>query len=157
MPGVDTIILDPEGTPELDFVQVRHIEGLDPVKAFINTMAYGLTDGEAFLGSDIPSRNIVMTLGPNPNWTTWTYETLRQLIYSYFMTKITVNLVFDSDEVGIVQITGNVDSVIANPFSKDPEYIVSIICLDPYFYRVTPVVLTGVADGELVDLTNEGN
>jgi hypothetical protein len=36
-----------------------------------------------------------------------------------------------------------VESVAANPFSKDPEILVSIICPDPYFTAVDPIVITG--------------
>ena len=146
--GVGTITLDPSGSPETDFVQVKHVDGLDPMKANINLLSYGAIDGDAFLGSHVPSRNIVLTLGPNPDVATWSYESLRQLLYAYFMPKNSVQLVFDSDEVGVVQITGIVEDNLANQFSKEPEYIVSIICLDPFFTAVTPETLDGTAVGE---------
>src|SRR5678816_2690021 len=146
MPGVEILTLDPLGVPEDDPVQVRHIEGLDPTKANISTLSYAAIDGDAFLGSNVPSRNIVLTLGPNPDWSTWTFESLRQLIYSYFIPKYsTVQLVFDSDEVGIVQISGIVEDVLANQFTKDPEYIVSLVCLDPMFTAVTPDTVSGLS------------
>lgn len=161
MPGVEILTLDPLGVPEDDPVQVKHIEGLDPTKANINTLSYGAIDGDAFLGSNVPSRNIVLTLGPNPDWSTWTFESLRQLIYSYFIPKFsTVQLVFDSDEVGIVQISGIVEDVLANQFTKDPEYIVSLVCLDPFFTAVTPNTLSGTAireGGDLEEIAYTGN
>jgi hypothetical protein len=42
-----------------------------------------------------------------------------------------------------VEISGYVESVANNIFSKDPEFLVSIICPDPYFISVDPVVITG--------------
>ena len=42
-----------------------------------------------------------------------------------------------------VEITGVVESVAVNQFSKDPELLISIICPDPYFTSVDPNVITG--------------
>lgn len=159
--GVDTLTLDPLGVPEDDFVQVKHIEGLDPMKANINLLSYGAIDGDAFLGSNVPSRTITLTLGPNPDYSTWQFESLRQLIYSYFIPKYSsVQLVFDSDEVGVVQITGIVEDCVANQFSRDPEYIISIICMDPFFSAIDPDTLEGTAireGGTLESITYTGN
>ncbi len=141
--SVSTLSYTEDGPIEADFVQITNIDGLDPVKANISTVDLGAGDGSAWVGSDVPSRNIVLTLRPNPDWTTWTAETLRQFIYSYFVPKCEVNLIFDSDEVGTVQISGFVESCDANPFTKDPEYIVSIICPDPYFEATEVTTVTG--------------
>ena len=51
---------------------------------------------------------------------------------------------FYSDDMGPVEISGIVESVEINSFSKDPEFIVSIICPDPYFTALTPTVVTGI-------------
>jgi hypothetical protein len=42
-----------------------------------------------------------------------------------------------------VQISGVVESCEVNPFSKSPEIQVSIICPDPDFVSVDPIVVTG--------------
>jgi Phage tail protein RIFT-related domain len=128
---------------ETDLIQVRNITGLDPVKASVNTSPYGSVDGASFVGSSVLSRNIVLTLHPNPDWDLWTYENLRRLLYSYFMPKRASRLVFYSDDMGPVEITGVVESVAVNMFSKDPELLVSIICPYPYFTSVDPIVVTG--------------
>jgi phage-related protein len=138
-----TLLLDQDGRPETDLVQIRNIEGLEPVKASVNTSLFGSVDGAAYTGSSVPSRNIVLTIHPNPDWHTWKYEDLRKLIYSYFMTKKPVRLVFYNDEDSPVEIFGIVESVDNSIFSKDQEFNVSVICPDPYFTSLDPKVVTG--------------
>jgi hypothetical protein len=134
--------LDDGGRAETDLIQVRNIDGLDPVKASVNTSPFGSVDGASYTGSSVLTRNIVLTLHPNPDWDTWTHEILRKLIYAYFMPKLATRLIFYSDDMGPVEIAGVVESVSINIFSKDPEFIVSIICPDPYFTALDPTVIT---------------
>jgi hypothetical protein len=141
--SVPTLLLDDTGRAETDLLQIRNIAGLEPVKASVNMSPYGSIDGEAYVGSNVLSRNIVLTLHPNPDWSNWTYESLRRLLYSYFMPKRPTRLVFYSDDMVPVEISGIVESADINPFSNDPEFIVSIICPDPYFIALEPTVLTG--------------
>lgn len=138
-----SLLLDADGRPETDLIQIRNIDGLDPVKASVSTSPRGYVDGVTYTGSDIPARNIVLTIHPNPDWRLWTFESLRRLIYQYFMPKRPVRLVFYSDDIGPVEISGIVEGVTVNQFSKDPEMQVSIICPDPYFTAVDPTVITG--------------
>lgn len=138
-----TMLLDPDGRAETDLIQIRNIDGLDPVKASVSTSPRGSIDGSTYTGSNVPARNIVLTIHPNPDWLTWTFPKLRNLLYQYFMPKRPIRLVFESDDLPDVEISGIVESVSANPFSKDPEFQVSIICPDPYFTAVTPTVVTG--------------
>ena len=139
--------------PETDLLQVRDIEGLGPVKAAVNTTPYGSMDGEAFTGSLVNSRNIVLTIGLNPNWDEWSMEALRRLVYSYFMPKLQTKLVFESnDEFPPVEISGYVESVEPDIFAKDVQVQVSIICPDPYFVAVDPVVINDVSNAQhLID------
>lgn len=143
LPSPPTLLLDENGREETDLIQVRDIQGLDPVKAAVSTTNYGSVDGAAFTGASVSTRNIVLTLHPNPDWKTWTYESLRRLVYSYFMPKLPVRLVFYSDDISPVVISGIVESCVANPFVKDVEMVVSIICPDPYFTDLNPTVITG--------------
>lgn len=155
-----TLLLDNTGRPETDLIQIRNIEGLDPVKASVNTSPRGAVDGANYLGSNVESRNIVLTIHPNPDWTNYTPASLRRLLYSYFMPKRAVKLEFYSDDIVPVEISGIVESIEGNPFSQDPEYIVSIICPDPYFTAITPVVVVGQSvrsGGEVEDITYNGS
>jgi phage-related protein len=154
--SVPTLLLDDTGRAETDLLQIRNIDGIDPVKAAVNTSMLGSVDGAALVGSSVASRNIVLTVHPNPDWDIWSFEALRRLIYSYFMPKKPVRLVFESDDLIPVEISGVVESVTINPFSKDQEFLVSVICPDPYFTAVEPVVLTGPTvtvpdEGTLID------
>jgi len=56
---------------------------------------------------------------------------------------MSTKLVFYSDDLDPVEITGIVEDVSVNQFSKDPEINVSIICPDPYFTSLDPKVVTG--------------
>jgi hypothetical protein len=153
---VPLLPLDPEGKAETDLIQIRNIEGLDPVKASVSTSLYGSVDGAAYAGSSVASRNIVLTLHPNPDWDEWTYEGLRKLLYAYFMPKKPVRLIFDSDNMSPVEISGIVEDNASSMFSKDPEFQVSIICPQPYFVSVNPIILTGQT-GSPVFIDYNGN
>lgn len=127
-----------------DFVQVKDVQGLDPVKADISTQALASTDGEQFTGGHLPNRNIVLTLRPNPDWVTHTYDSLREIVYKYFIPKALVNLIFHvGPDNTMIEIFGYVENITDNHFSKEPEYIVSIICPDPFFTAQDPVEYSG--------------
>lgn len=142
-PSAPELPLDDSGRAETDLIQIRNIDGLDPVKATVNTSLFGSTDGSTYVGSSIGSRNIVLTVHPNPDWDLWTYESLRRLLYQYFMPKRPLRLVFLSDDIVPVEISGIVEDTQINQFSKDPEMIVSVICPDPFFTSVEPIVVSG--------------
>jgi hypothetical protein len=139
-----TLLVDDSGPIEADYVQVLNIDGLDPVTATIDVVTSGNVDGAVAMDAAVPTRNIVLTIRPNPDWVTWTAEQLRQFIYNYFVPKSLVRLYFTSDEIsGEVWIEGVVESCGANPFTKDPTYLISIVCADPYFMASDPVVVDG--------------
>lgn len=155
-----TLPLEPAGRAETDLVQILNVTGLDPVKAAVNTTPFGSIDGAAYIGSNVPSRNIVLTVHPNPDWDLWTFAELRRLLYSYFMPKRPTRLVFYSDDIVPVEISGIVESAEVNAFSKDQEFQVSVICPDPYFIALTPKVITGQsvrAGGAVTKIDYEGN
>ena len=151
-----TLPLSDGGRPETDLIQIRNIDGLDPVKASVNTSPFGSVDGASFTGASVLSRNIVLTLHPNPDWKDWTYEALRRLLYSYFMPKRLTRLVFYSDDMIPVEISGVVEDVSVNIFSKDPELQVSIICPDPYFTSLDPTVITGLTNDDAITVEYGG-
>ena len=152
-----TLYLDDAGRAETDLIQIRNVDGLDPVTASVGTTPYGSSDGESYVGSSVLSRNLVLTLHPNPNWINWSPEALRRFLYAYFMPKGIVQLEFYSDDMDPVDIRGVVESFAANPFSKDPEYIASVICPDPYFTAIEPVVMSGSVNDVPVDVDYFGN
>lgn len=143
------------GGAESDLLQIRKIEGLNPVEGKVNTAPYGSVDGESYSGSTVSSRNIVLTIGSNPDWIDHTFESLRQILYAYFMPKMNVRLVFHSTYLPPVEISGYVETCEPNIFSKDPEMVVSIICPYPYFTALEPTVLNG-QNNETVDIEYAG-
>jgi Phage tail protein len=143
--SADMLLLDDAGRAETDLIQIRNVEGLGPVKAAVNTAPFGSVDGDSYVGSSVGSRNIVLTIRPNPDWHTWSMERLRRLLYIYFMPKSLTRLVFETDEIPPVEISGIVETNEPVLFSKDGEIQVSIICPYPYFTAVNPTILTGIS------------
>lgn len=126
-----------------DVIQVRNIDGLGPVKAGIASTPYATGRGSLFQGSSIETRNIVLTLGLNPDWATQTITELRRLLYKYFMTGLWVRLRFISDDMPEVYINGIVESFEPNIFAQDPEIQVSVLCPKPDFIDEDTTLLTG--------------
>lgn len=124
-------------------VQVRNVQGLEPVKANVNTSALGSIDGESYSGSSVGKRNIILTLGLNPDWVDQTFSSLRQLLYAHFMPKQQIRLMFETDELPDCEIFGYVEGFEQDKFAKDPEVQISIICPKPDFVAVAETVLTG--------------
>jgi hypothetical protein len=56
-----------------------------------------------------------------------------------------------------VEISGVVEDISNNIFSKDPELNVSIICPDPYFTALDPIVLTGLTNDVPVTVDYQGS
>lgn len=129
-----------------DPVQVRNIDGLGPVKADILSTQFATGDGELYQGSSVGKRNIVMTLGFNPDWEEQTMSSLRHQLYRYLLPKAWTKLRFFSDDMPTVDIEGYVESFEPNIFSQDPEVQVSVICPKPDFIEVDAIVYTGLVD-----------
>lgn len=147
------------GREDVDPIHIRHIDGLEPVKADIATRPYGSLDGDFFTGSIVGKRNIVITLGFNPDFVEHTVASLREKLYAYFMPKQVVILRIFRDDLPTVEIEGHVESCLPNIFVKDPEMVVSIICPLPDFISASASILTGMAsdDPETVEFTVLGN
>ena len=142
--------------------QIKDISGIGPVKANINTTPFASSKGEYFSGSSSTKRNIVLTVGCNPNWEDLSMSNLRtDVLYQYFMPEQEIFLRFISTHMPNVIIHGYVESCEVNPFSKDPELQVSVICPQPDFVASLATLVTGAtSDGTFANLTEieyEGN
>lgn len=124
-------------------IQIRNIDGLGPVKVDVATTGYATGRGEISSGVSTPKRNIVLTLGLNPNWIDQSVAALRQLLYHYFMPESRVHLQFDSNDLPSVYIDGIVESFEPNIFAQDPEVQISILCLRPDFIDIGTTFVTG--------------
>lgn len=126
-------------------IQIRGIDGINPVKAEIALTPYATGRGSLDQGDFIPPRNIVLTLGLNPNWQDQTIASLRRLLYRYFSTGMWVKLRFLSDDMETVYINGKVESFEPNIFSEDPEMQISIICNKPDLIAEDTTLLSGIS------------
>jgi len=139
--------------PFYDPVFIRNIDGLGPVKADIATTPYASGRGELYQGSTTPKRNIVLTLGLNPDWEgQQTMASLRQSLYRYLMPQNWTKLRFFSQELPTVDIEGYVESLDPNMFSQDPEMQCSIICPKPDFIEADATTYDSVVDDGTLQL-----
>lgn len=143
----------------MDDIQLHGITGLEPVKTAVNVTQSATRRGGTFIGNTTGTRNIVLTVGLNPNWVDQSVSTLREKLYEYFMPEYEVLLRFYDDVRPRVAITGVVESMDPNIFSKDPEIQISIICPDPDFVGTDNVTVTApTGDGSVfTDVVNPGN
>lgn len=144
--------------PNDDPVQIRNIDGLGPVKSDLALTPFATGKGELFQGAATGKRNIVLTLGLNPNWAEQTVSALRQLLYRYFMPELWSTLRFVSDEYPILSINGITESFEPNIFSQDPEIQISVICPRPDFIDLDTIVTEGVigVDSDEIMLNYDG-
>ena len=132
--------------PNDDPVQILNIDGLGPVTAGISSSPFATGRGELYQGASTGKRNIVLTLGLNPNWEDQTISSLRQLLYKYLLPEQWTRLRFFSDHLPTVDIAGVVETFEPNIFSQDPEIQVSILCPKPDFVDIDATFLTGIVD-----------
>lgn len=140
--SVDELLIGGD-TPNTALIQLRDIDGLGPVKSNIVTAPRAVHRGESLTGNSIPKRNIVLTLGYNPDWEDNTILSLRHQLYTYFMTGAWVKLRFFSVTLPTTDIEGYVESFEPNIFSKDPEIQISVICPQPDFVDIESTVIEG--------------
>lgn len=122
---------------------VRDIEGLDPVKATIVSSKFAMRNGVKYQASHTGERNIVITLGLEPDYTTATVRDLRKRLYKFFMPQQLVNLQFFHTDMPPVEIVGRAESFTASPFSQDPSGVISILCEKSPFYELSDTTIVG--------------
>lgn len=130
---------------------VQDIDGLDPVKATIVSSAFAQMDGEQYQSSRREKRNIILTLGYEPDYAVGTVQDLRKKLYSFFMPKQRVLLRFFQTGEPMLQIYGRVESLVSPKFAKEPQAVISMLCFDPDFYNPTPTVLAGNTTSSTVE------
>lgn len=134
-----------------DPIQILEITGLGPVKAGLTATPFATRRGSFFQNASVDSRNIVMSVGLNPNWRDQTISSLRSLLYGYFMTGQQIKMRFFTDDYPVVEIEGIVESCDENMFSKDPIMQISVICYQPDFIDVDYTLIKGAVPNALTD------
>lgn len=126
------------GTLELPLVgnssfPIRFIDGLGPVKADVSKSEYAQLNRDFIENTRVGSRNIVLTLDLEPDWTVGeTVDGLRDIVYDFASPQDRVHLTFVKDDTSW-EIEGVVESCEPPMFVKDPAVQISVICEDPAF------------------------
>lgn len=126
-------------------VEVRDIDGLDPVKANLSSSSFAMLDGEEVQGSKLPGRNIVITLGLSTSWLGSSISARRTMLYEWFMPGAEVTLRFNSDDMQQVEIKGNVETTVSPRFTKDPTMQISVFCPQPDFVSTVSYTYEGLS------------
>lgn len=112
-------------------INITGISGIGPMKATINTTENAAVDGSTFNSARLGTRNIVLSLA----LLGIDIEAVRHKSYQIFPPKETVRLEFESDHRKC-EIYGFIESNEPNIFSKGVTSSVSVICPNPYFYKL---------------------
>jgi hypothetical protein len=120
---------------------VEDIDGLGPVKSTITSSTFVNLPGGRIQASRREMRNILLKLKLEPNYATQSVFALRQHLYSFFMTDIDVDLRIFMESGLTVDTSGRVESCEPALFTDEPRIDVSILCEDPDFLGLTPVVI----------------
>lgn len=127
---------------------IEDILGLDPVKATLVSSSFANLDGAKYQSSRRETRNILLKLGLEPNYITKSVRDLRIHLYSFFIPKTQISLRFYMSDDLVVDIIGIVETCETALFTKEPKVNISIMCFDPDFVELDPIVVAGdtVAD-----------
>lgn len=141
-------------------VFAEKIDGLEPVAAEISTNSYNQLDGDFYVGSRVPKRNIVLHLVMETGRDN-SVSDIRRNLYGYFMPKMNITLQFDFTDRASVQIDGYVESWDSDRWSNDPDAAISIVCPKPNFRATSPTTVTGYSiygdDPTVHDVLNIGD
>lgn len=132
---------------------IKDIDGLDPVPASLSSSTFGQLDGEVEQGARREKRNIILTVGLEPDYITRTISQMRRELYTYFMPKSKVTLKFYSDDLEVVTIRGTIEDMDAPLFTNDPQAVISIVCYKPDFVSLIETNLPGATTSSGVDTT----
>jgi len=122
---------------------VTDIQGLDPVKAIIVSSSFAQRDGSQYQSSRREDRNLIFTLGLEPEYASTTVQALRDMLYTFFMPKEQVQLRFFDDNGRTVDISGRIETMDSPIFAREPTATIGIICFDSDFKALAPVQFSG--------------
>lgn len=136
-------LLDQSVNQEIDFplgsgvYNVTDIEGLGPVDTTINSVANAADPGVSIASTTDGSRNIVVTLGFNPEYGSGqSMSSLRRALNKVFTPGMSIEMDFIDSELGTYRIWGVVEKNDPTVFTLTPSTQISIVCANPYFVEV---------------------
>lgn len=123
---------------------IKDVTGLGPVPTDISMMDSAFYGGGVWNSSSPNTRNIVITIRYKPNHANGeTVTSLRDELYSWFMTGTALEMDFVTPNKGVLRITGHVETHEPVIFSANPVSVISILCPQPNFVAVgAPTVFT---------------
>lgn len=132
---------------------VVNIDGLDPVDAVLTYSSMANQDDEQEQSSKRVKRNLIFTLGYQPDYVNSTIGKLRERLYTFLMPKSQVRVRFYSDDKPTVEIVGRVEKFNSPLFAKDPEATISILCAKSNFVGLDTLTFGGDTTATAVELS----
>lgn len=124
---------------------IQKIEGLGPISKNINLISDGTSDSHTIGSVTQDTRNILIYISLPPVSPNSVRDVLNSTLYPLFGIGDQVKLNFTLNEAGntgiIWTILGIVESIDYEVFSDDMLFVVSILCPDPMFRRLTNTIL----------------
>lgn len=137
---------------------VKKIDGLGPVKSEVALLDNPVEAGKTFMNARDVSRNIVLTVGFEPDFATGSSaEGLRRAMYAVLPPSTPIELVFTDSVLGALTIQGYVETHEPNIFAQDPEVQISIICPFPYFKDSAGLQTVSLPNTSTFDINYTGN
>lgn len=130
---------------------LEDVKGLGPVGATIVSSSFAGIDGTQYHSASREDRLMTITISFKPDYAIQNVSQLRQRLYSFFMPKRPVSVTIVDTETGQVDIQGVVKTCEPSIFTKEPGVDIDIVCSQPDFVVLTPVVV----EGETVDTSFE--
>ena len=130
---------------------VKDIAGLDPVAASLVSTTVARLDGAQFQAARRETRNIVLTLGLEPDYTIHSsVGELRRVLYNYAMPETEVLLTFDMDGQPHATMSVRVESLETSLFTASPEVQISFVGYDPDFVGTDLIIGNDLETGTTI-------
>lgn len=132
---LDNITFPLDSTMDTSPFVIESIDGLGPPDINV-AISNTLRTGGSFQNRVVQDRQIVMTIGFQPNYSTGqTVESLRTQLYGFIEPKLDlpVTFVLRNGSTDIASTLCYVKRLEVNVFSKDPQVVMTLACVDPFF------------------------
>lgn len=132
---LDSITFPLDSTMDASPFVIESIDGLGPPDVNV-AISNTLRTGGSFQNRSVQNREIVMTIGLQPNYSIGqTVESLRTQLYAFIEPKLDLPITFvlRNGSTDIASTLCYIKRLEPNVFSKDPQVIMTLSCVDSYF------------------------